>query len=117
MANEQNLRPVKSKKEARERGRNGGIRSGEVKREKKLLSQMYAEFLAREHDVVISGQKQKVSGQKLVDSVISKVLAKGDSPSVSMLKELREATEGSKMALMNPDGSEILSKGIKVSYE
>ena len=37
MANEQNLKPVQSKEEARERGRNGGIRSGEVRREKATM--------------------------------------------------------------------------------
>lgn len=36
MANEENLIPVRSKKEARERGKNGGIKSGEARREKKL---------------------------------------------------------------------------------
>lgn len=34
MANEQNLIPIKSKSQARELGKKGGIRSGEVKREK-----------------------------------------------------------------------------------
>lgn len=34
MANEQNLKPVRNEKEARELGKKGGIRSGEVRREK-----------------------------------------------------------------------------------
>ena len=37
MANEQNLKPVRSKREARERGRNGGIKSGEIRRRKAAL--------------------------------------------------------------------------------
>lgn len=37
MANEQNLRPVKTKKEARERGKNGGLASGEARRKQKSL--------------------------------------------------------------------------------
>lgn len=37
MANEENLKPVRTKKEARERGSKGGIRSGEVRRERKTL--------------------------------------------------------------------------------
>lgn len=37
MAGEDNLTPVKSKEEARARGSNGGKRSGEVRREKKLF--------------------------------------------------------------------------------
>lgn len=35
--NVQNLKPVKTKKEARERGRNGGIKSGETRRQKKTM--------------------------------------------------------------------------------
>ena len=39
MANEQNLKPVKSKKEARERGRKGGLASGEARRKRKTLKE------------------------------------------------------------------------------
>lgn len=38
MAGEDNLTPARSKEEARVRGSNGGKRSGEVRREKKILS-------------------------------------------------------------------------------
>lgn len=37
MANEQNLRPVRTESEARERGRNGGIASGKARRRKASL--------------------------------------------------------------------------------
>jgi len=37
MANEQNLRPVRSTEEARERGRKGGIASGEARRKRRTL--------------------------------------------------------------------------------
>lgn len=40
MANEQNLKPVKSKNEARERGKNGGKASGESRREKKAVREI-----------------------------------------------------------------------------
>ena len=35
--NEANLRPVRSESEAREKGRKGGLKSGEVRRERKAL--------------------------------------------------------------------------------
>lgn len=35
--NENNLKPIRTKSEAREKGRNGGIASGEARREKKSL--------------------------------------------------------------------------------
>ena len=39
MANEQNLKPVTSKKEARERGRKGGLASGEARRKRTTLKE------------------------------------------------------------------------------
>lgn len=37
MANEQNLKPVRTKSEAREKGKAGGIASGKARRERKTL--------------------------------------------------------------------------------
>lgn len=39
MANEQNLQPCSSKSEARERGRKGGLASGEARRKRKTLKE------------------------------------------------------------------------------
>ena len=95
MANEKNLISLSNRttSEQREIAKKGGIKSGEARRAKKLLSQNFAEYLAKEHDVVISGQRQRISGQKLVNSVVSKVLAKGDRSSVDILRLMWEATE------------------------
>lgn len=46
MANEKNLKPARSKKEARERGQKGGIKSGQVRKEKKLLKELLEEALS-----------------------------------------------------------------------
>lgn len=53
MANENNLKPVKSKEEARERGRAGGIKSGEVRREKKLFKETIEKKLGASIDSMI----------------------------------------------------------------
>lgn len=45
MHNEDNLRPVKTKEEARERGRRGGIASGKVRRQKKDMKQRLQDAL------------------------------------------------------------------------
>jgi len=45
MANAQNLSPVRSKKEARARGKKGGIASGEARRRKKTLAEMTSMML------------------------------------------------------------------------
>lgn len=39
MAGQENLKPVQSKEEARERGRKGGIASGEARRKRKTLKE------------------------------------------------------------------------------
>ena len=39
MAGKENLRPVSSKEEARERGRKGGLASGEARRKRKTLKE------------------------------------------------------------------------------
>ena len=85
-----NLRPPETSEEARERGRIGGIKSGEAKREKKKMSAIYQAFI------------ESPEGQKLIDAAIKRGL-KGKNPTTS-LKELREGTEGSKATLGNdPD--------------
>jgi hypothetical protein len=100
----ENLQPVKSKEEAREKGRRGGIASGEAKRQKKLLSQVYLDFFAKEHSVKISRKMVKGDGTVIADAVILEVLRRCNSAAVSMLKEMREGTEGNKLALTDPDG-------------
>lgn len=50
MANEENLRPVRTKSEARERGRNGGKKSGEVRRRKANLREAANFLLTTEID-------------------------------------------------------------------
>lgn len=84
---------------AKKLGRNGGIKSGEAKREKKRISEIYANFLASEFDIVIDDIKHKYTGVRLVEETIRKVLANADSSSVAIMKEIREATEGSKVEL------------------
>ena len=47
MANEQNLKPVRSKEEARERGRQGGKKSGEARRKRKTLREELLALLSQ----------------------------------------------------------------------
>jgi hypothetical protein len=97
----ENLRPAstRSKAEARALGAKGGKASGVARREKKLMSQIYGEFLAEKFAVTLDGKKQDMTGEKLVNSVVKKVLISGGSASVSLMKEIREATEGQKVTL------------------
>lgn len=92
------LVPLTTQK-AREIGKKGGVKSGEVKRERKLLSAMYADLLAKGFEI---------DGERLsLDEVASAIMARRDSASVSMLKEIREATEGSKTKMVGEDGGPV----------
>ena len=46
MANEQNLKPIRTESEARDKGRNGGIASGAARREKKTVQKILNDFLS-----------------------------------------------------------------------
>ena len=96
--NPDNLIPQneRTKKEQSEIARKGGIASGKARREKKLLSTIYGEVLAGRYEVTINGEKQKLDGAELVRFVVRDILMRRDSASVSLLKEMREATEGVK---------------------
>lgn len=101
MANPENIesKKIRSTSEAREKGRNGGIASGKSRRKKKLLSQIYGELLIDEYEVTISGEKKKITGDKLIKNVARDVLMRRDSSSVSMMREIREATEGNSVVV------------------
>lgn len=75
MANEQNLKPVKTKKEARERGANGGKRSGEVRRERKLLKDELLLLLA-------TGNTQEKISLALIQKAI-----KGDTKAFEVIRD------------------------------
>ena len=91
--NPENLKAPLSPEEARKFGSMGGKRSVEVRREKKLLSAMYADILAKGFSV---------DGERLsLDEVVSAIISQNNGASVSMLKEIREATEGSKFDVNN----------------
>jgi hypothetical protein len=98
----ENLQPVRSEAEAREKGRKGGKASGESRREKKLMSQIYADFLARKFDIEIDEKKISLTGEGLAAHAMKQVMAAGGSPAVSLMREIREATEGQKVELLGP---------------
>lgn len=96
--NPQNLNPCNSEN-ARERQLKSAEKRKENNAKKKLMSQIYAEFLEKEYEVKVGDGKRKLSGSEFVNECMKKIIARGDSASVSMMKELREGTEGSKINL------------------
>lgn len=88
----ENLRPCRDTETAKARGKLGGIASGESRRKHRLMSQIYADILAEQ-----TGQKKGLS----IEQVVKTILQEGGSPAVSMLREIRESTEGNKTILSN----------------
>ena len=103
--NEQNLRPC-TPENARERQLKSAQKRKENNERRKFLSEMYAEFLEDEYSVTKGGETKKISGTEYIKTVVKAIINRGDSSSVAMLKEVREATEGSKVSL----SGEIITK-------
>lgn len=93
----ENLKPqsTRTKEEQREIAKLGGKRSGQVRKERKLLSQIYAEALSKKYTV----DGVEYDGPEFFQQVLATILMRGDSSAVSLLKELREGTEGSKVKI------------------
>ena len=88
-----------TKENAKEMQRKSAEKRKENNERKKLLSEMYAEFLSDEYNVRKDGKTIKLSGTDYIKTIIKAVVSRGDSSSVAMLKEIREATEGQKINL------------------
>jgi hypothetical protein len=66
--NEQNLKPMESGREARENGKKGGIKSGEVRREKRIIANAL-------EDLLLSNKGEKL--KELVSKSTARELKKG----------------------------------------
>ena len=99
MSNENNLRTPTSE-EAKEMQKKSAEKRKENNAKRKMLSELYADFLEEEFEIK-EGEKgtRKISGAEYCKLIAKKVLNRGDSSSVAMLREVREATEGSKLNL------------------
>jgi hypothetical protein len=95
--------PSKLKPCTPENARERQLKSAEKRKEnnakKKLMSQIYAEFLEKEYNVRQGDKERKLSGAELVNECMKKIIARGDSSSVSLMTEIRKAMEGDKVNL------------------
>ncbi|MDR0675660.1 MAG: hypothetical protein LBF97_01305 [Elusimicrobiota bacterium] len=92
------------KEKQREIAKNGAIAAAKKRQKKKLMSEIYADFLAAKHKVVLKDENNKkqletITGKAYLFHVLKFILnSKGDNASkVRLLKEIREATEGTKL--------------------
>ena len=108
-----NLSPVRTKEEAKKRGKNGGVKSGVARAEKKLMSDIYLRALAAKYNITIEPEiraadtgkiiKQKVQkvlqGNELYDYVFGRIFERCDSVTASVFKDIAATTEGQKHVL------------------
>lgn len=95
MANKNNLKPVRTKEEARERGKKGGIKSGEVRRERKTLKDELLLLLA-------TGNTQNKVSLALIEKALS-----GDTKAFEVIRD----TIGEKAV------EKVENTNIELSYE
>lgn len=86
MANNENLKPVQSKEEARELGRKGGIRSGEVRREKATMRKTLEMMLDEVAD--IEGNENKLTYKQLATIGLLKGAIRGDNANYKTILEV-----------------------------
>ena len=108
MAGKDNLTPFTSDN-AKEMQRKGAEKRKENNAKKKLMSQIYAEFLEKEYNVKVGDKNKKITGADLCNESIKAIIARRDSSSVSMLREIRESTEGQKINLSGELKTEIMN--------
>lgn len=95
-------RPEEERKEI---ARQGGIQSGVVKREKKYISQILADYLQEEHEVVLRDDdgnvidRETIPADQLISRTVTAIMARGDSASASMIKTIGEITEGKNVSV------------------
>ena len=85
MANLQNLKPVQSTKEARERGRNGGIKSGEARRKKR---DMKAELLLVLDEPIKDKKGHKLPPRRAISLTLLKRALDGDLKAIKLILEI-----------------------------
>lgn len=94
--NEKNLRPPFTPSLAREIGRKGGQAKAQKAKEKKLLSQVYLEMLAKRFPKTDDEGSKTETGAERIARRLMAIIDEGGSAGVAAAREVREATEGSK---------------------
>lgn len=99
MANERNLKPARTKSEARERGRKGGIASGESRREKATLRGCLELLLAQ--NMGDGGH----SGAEILAAALFKKAAKGSERAFELIRDTVGEKPSERVDHVSSDGS------------
>lgn len=84
MANKNNLKPVRSKEEARERGAKGGKKSGEKRRELKTMREMLNYLLSKD---ITNKQGEKATTLEAVMVAQIKEALKGNTRAAQFIRD------------------------------
>ena len=107
MANERNLNPVKSENEAREKGKKGGIASGEARRKKKTIRETL--------EMMLSGKMP--DGATRQDAIVVALLEKALSGDVRAFEAIRDSIgEKPVNAISGVDGEPLVPPSINVIF-
>ena len=93
----ENLKPKTS---ASARGRLGGIATAQANQKRKLVSQVIASWMLKDHEVPSYNpttgkvEYQTMTTDQLMDQAMVRVLSRGDAASGSMIKIIHEIDEG-----------------------
>ena len=99
MANEQNLRPVRTESEARALGRNGGIASGEARRKKRACADIAMRVISSELSGADRAKVEKITGPlgddeaTLYAAALAQVVTKAVKGDLKAFRELQNVVE------------------------
>ena len=87
-----NLKPVLTKEEARERGRRGGLKSGEVRRNRKTMKDTILELIQKEVSTEKYGGDSSILGDKatLQEIILASMIreaSNGDTKAMQLLRD------------------------------
>lgn len=91
--NIENLKPVQSKEEARERGRKGGIASGEARRERATLREQLLALLSKgnfQEEITLAILEKAKNGDTKAFEIIRDTI--GEKPVEKLEAEVKETT-------------------------
>lgn len=108
-----NLQPVQTKEEAKQRGRNGGIKSGEARRLKASMRDVAARWMINKSGIKIDGER--ATGEQVCLNTFDRVMARADKDSVELIKTMGKLLDGDTLEINGSIETTDLTDGL--SYE
>lgn len=106
--NQENLKPIRSTEEARQRGKNGGIKSGEARRAKKTMKEMLDYLLEKE--IANSRTGESVTYREAILTSCIKKAIKGDVKAAQFVRDTAGEAPINKTEVTGKDGSPLVQK-------